>query len=189
MVQLPNGSLQPLRPLRRSEYDKLVMLGVFDGEKLELIRGFLVPMSPIGPPHSSVVDRLNILFVKAIVPRAMVRIQNPYAVHDHSEPEPDLALVPDRDYSSDHPTEAFLVIEVADSSLEFDRTTKASLYAASHVTEYWVVNLLEGVVEVHHDPDGHGNWRTKKTIGRGGTVSPLAFPDVIISVDEILPRS
>ena len=84
----------PFRPLRRVEYDKLIELGAFQGEHIELLEGQLVPMSPIGPPHSSTMQRLNALLLPALLGRATVRIQDPFAAHDLSEPEPDVAVVP-----------------------------------------------------------------------------------------------
>src|SRR6185369_9765060 len=110
----------------RAEYDQLVAMGVFDNEKVELIKGFIVRMSPTGVPHASVVQALNELFVLALVPsgRASIRIQSPFAASDDSEPEPDVAVLPPGPYRDDHPKAAFLVIEVSESSPRYDRGEK-----------------------------------------------------------------
>ena len=102
------------RPLRRAEFDKLVAAGAFDDERIELLDGVLVPMSPIGPPHSSAVDALTEILVVALQGRARVRVQNPFAASDISEPQPDLLVVARGDYRADHPRTAHLAIEVAE---------------------------------------------------------------------------
>src|SRR5450432_3867156 len=140
---MANAAPEIIRPLRRTEYDQLVTLGAFRGEKIELLEGVLVAMSPIGPPHSSSVQRLNALLVLALVGRAVVRPQLPFAALEFSEPEPDLAVVPLGDYDVEHPAEADLIIEVAESSLAIDRGKKLRLYAACAVPEYWIVNLVD----------------------------------------------
>ena len=139
------------RPIRREEYDKIVALGLFDNERVELLHGVIVPMSPHGAPHDSAIQRLNHLFMKLVGDRAAVRIQSSFAALDDSQPEPDVAIVPPGEYHDAHPREAYLIIEVAYSSLEVDRGTKARLYAASGVPEYWVVNLIDNLIEVHSD--------------------------------------
>jgi Uma2 family endonuclease len=149
---MPSSSTQIQRPLRRSEYDQLVGLGAFIDEHIELLDGALVQMSPIGPPHCATVDRLNKLLVMALADKALVRVQAPFAAGDLSEPEPDLALVPLADHDAAHPDCAYLVIEVAESSLTTDRGRKAHLYAECQVPEYWVANLAARQVEVHTEP-------------------------------------
>src|SRR5688572_1840129 len=115
--------IQPetVRPLRRREYEKLAELGLFEGERIELIEGAIVRMSPHGPAHDSTIDRLTELLVIALRGRARVRVQGAFAASDDSEPEPDVAVIPPRDYDDAHPTEAWLIIEVADTSLAKDR--------------------------------------------------------------------
>ncbi|HEU5077439.1 MAG TPA: Uma2 family endonuclease, partial [Polyangiaceae bacterium] len=100
-----------IRPLFRDEYDKLAALGVFDNERLELLEGALVEMSPPGPPHSSSVDKLTMLLAPAVVGRAIVQVQGPFAAERISEPQPDVMLLPPGDYSGGHPEQALLVIE------------------------------------------------------------------------------
>jgi Uma2 family endonuclease len=115
-----------------------------------------------------------------------VRIQQPIWAHDDSEPEPDVALVPLGDYSARHPDRAFLVIEVADSSLAFDRETKAPLYAASNVAEYWIVDLVGRAIEVCTEPKA-GRFTHVRRVDSGGRVSPGAFAEVVLEVADVLP--
>jgi Uma2 family endonuclease len=181
------ASLAPehFRPLRRVEYDQLVALGTFEGEHIELIAGELRRMSPIGPPHSSTVDRLTELLVLALVGRARVRVQGSFAAGELSEPEPDLCVLPLGDYDAAHPQVAHLIIEVSDSSLSYDRGQKAQLYAECRVPEYWVINLVERVVEVHRLPQA-GGYQQVSICPKGSRLRLLAFPDVELAVDDFL---
>ena len=177
-------STRPVRPLKRSEYDRLVTMGAFDRERIELIRGMLVEMSPTNPKHAETVDRLDERLKAALKGRAKVRPQMPVCALDESEPEPDLAVVPTGDYSEEHPSRALWIIEVADSSLRFDREIKAPLYAASGFQEYWIVNLRDGVVEVHRHARGDV-WTEVVHHPREAVLSPLAFPDLKIALNEL----
>ena len=176
---------EQFRPLRRVEYDQLVALGTFQGERVELIGGALRYMSPIGPPHTSTVDALNRLLVLALGERAWVRVQGSFAAGELSQPEPDFCILPLGDYHSAHPSEAHLIIEVADSSLRYDRGEKALLYASCGVPEYWVVNLVERTVEVHREPFASG-YRRVTSVPKGGRLRVLAFPDVELAVDDFV---
>lgn len=181
------GPGAPLRHFTRAEFDRLVATGFFhEDERVELIHGILIRIAPPGPPHANTVDRLNELLVLRLAGRARVRIQQPLVACDDSEPEPDVAVVPLGDYSVDHPDRALLVIEVADSSLHYDRETKGPLYAASGFAEYWIVNLPERVVEVYGGP-AEGRYSRVERVKSGGVLRPAAFPDVEIPVREILP--
>lgn len=173
------------RPLRRVEYDQLVALGTFDGERIELINGELRQMSPIGPPHASTVDRLTMLLVPALVGRAMVRVQGSFAAGDLSEPEPDFSILPLGNRDDAHPDVAHLIIEVAQSSLRYDRGEKAELYAERGVPEYWIVNLVDRVVEVLREPQD-GRYEARVTRAKGERLQLLAFPDVELAVDDFL---
>jgi Uma2 family endonuclease len=181
------ASLAPeqFRPLRRVEYDRLVALGTFEGERIELIGGALRRMTPIGPPHTSTVDRLNRLLVLSLADLAWVRVQGSFAADELSEPEPDFCIFPLGDYDAAHPSEAHLIIEVSDSSLAYDRGEKARLYAACGVPEYWVVNLVDRVVEVHRGPGASG-YRGVTAVPKGARLRLLAFPDVELTVDDFL---
>lgn len=172
------------RPLRRVEYDRLVSLGTFDGERVELMAGELRRMSPIGPPHAATVDQLTELLVLALAGRALVRVQGSFAAGELSQPEPDLCVLPLGDYRAAHPQRAHLIVEVADSSLSYDRGQKAALYAESGVPEYWVVNLVERVVEVHRAPTA-GRYAAVRVAAASERVALLEFPDVEIAVADL----
>jgi Uma2 family endonuclease len=174
-----------VRPLRRDEFERMVEEGHFRDERLELLQGVLVAMSPQGTRHAATVQRLNAALLPPLLGRAQVRIQMPLAVSEDSEPEPDVAVVPDGDYDRAHPTTAFLVVEVSETSLNKDRLVKAALYAAASVEEYWIVDLSAGLVEVHTDPIS-GRY-TRLTPARAGDVlRPRAFADLEIPVADFL---
>ena len=173
------------RPLTRDEYMKMASVGLFEHERVELVYGFVLRMAPIGPLHGSAVQRLTMVLVPRLVGRASVRVQLPFVASDRSLPEPDVAVVPEAPYRDAHPKDAFLVVEVADSSLDYDRTTKAKLYAESGVPEYWVVNLVDGLVEVHSEIV-RGVYTKVVPAKRGDRISLLAFPDVSLAVDDVL---
>jgi Uma2 family endonuclease len=176
----------PLRRLKRVEYEKLATEGCFDRERVELVFGMVVAMPPIDPAHGESVDRLDAMLRRQLTDRARVRCQGAFAATEDSEPQPDLYVFPIGDYWSVQPDRAYLVIEVARSSLDYDRETKSALYGVSQVDEYWIVNHVEGVVEVYRDRRD-GRWRTMTTHDRGETIALVAFPDVKIPVAEILP--
>jgi Uma2 family endonuclease len=175
-----------LRPLSRIEFDQLAEMGAFENERVELLRGAIVVMTPPDPPHSHAVMWMQDLLARYLGERVMVSCQNPLAISDYSEPQPDIAVLPRRDYSAHHPTWAHLLVEVADSSLRKDRRVKREIYAEGGVPEYWIVNLVERVVEVYREPvDGH--YTREERIGPGGVLRPAEFPDVEIPVDTIIP--
>jgi Uma2 family endonuclease len=178
--------LLPLRPrpLRRAEYDRLVALGAFEDERVELLHGVLVDMSPNHPGHASPIDRLNAILTPALVGKAIVRIQLPLVAHDESEPEPDVAVVPLGDYRLSHPAAAHLVIEVALTSLNKDRNVKAPLCAASGFRDYWIVNVAEKVVEVYRAPENDGYLRVSPH-GLGDVLRPEAFPEIQVPVADL----
>jgi len=153
------SAAEVIRPLRRVEYDQLVALGTFQNERIELLEGVLVQMSPIGPLHDSTVQKLTRLLVLTLDQRAAVRCQSSFAALEYSEPQPDLAVVPLGEYDTDHPHTAHLIIEVAENSLALDRGKKLRLYATCAIPEYWVVNLPERCIEVYTGRVVHGSWR------------------------------
>lgn len=186
MVDFGTLAREGIRPIRRVEYDKMVELGLFEDERIELLAGVLVQMSPSGPAHAHAVGRLNELFVVALHGRALMRPQLPIALSDDSEPEPDLVVSPAGEYWREHPSQAYLVIEVADSSLRKDRRIKGALYAAAGIPEYWLVNLVDKVFEVHRDP-GPAGYASIVLVGRGETIAPLQFPDLLVAIDDVIP--
>jgi len=177
---------QPLRRLTRVEYDKLVEQGAFNDERVELMFGLVVQMSPIDPSHTESTGTLMRRLVLALEGRAKVQCQMPIAATDDSEPEPDVYVTPLGANWHEHPSRALLVIEVARSSLAYDRGEKSFLYGISEVDEYWIVDLVHGLVEVRRERDG-GTWRSITTFRRGDKISMLAFPDVSVDVSAVLP--
>lgn len=163
-----------IRPLRRAEYDQLVALGAFAGERLELLQGVLVGMSPQHAPHAAAIERLTTLLVQRLAGRYALRFQLPLAIADDSEPEPDAAIVAAGDYRQAHPTTALLVIEIADSSLARDRR-KAALYAAAGIPECWIVDLTAQVVEIYSAPSASG-YAARRTAAASEVLRPIAVP-------------
>ena len=176
------------RPLRRSEYEHLAEAGSFTDERIELLEGVLVQMSPQGSEHADVVSRLAMLFMRLAGDRGerfLVRSHSPFAASDDSEPEPDVALVPPGDYRRAHPTEALLVVEVADSSLRKDSSIKAALYARSRVVEYWIVDLNARTVLVHADSDGT-TYRRRFTASPADSLSLAPMGGGALAVSQFL---
>jgi Uma2 family endonuclease len=157
-------------------------------DRVELIRGEIVEMSPIGRRHYAFVDNLVRLLILALGDRAFVSAQGPIALTDDSEPQPDVAVyrrraVPYKD-ADRGPEDALLLIEVAETSLAYDRSTKLRLYAAAGIVEYWVVDCGAEAVEVHRAPHADGYHDVFRFAG-AVTVSPQAFPDIVLSLTEI----
>jgi len=184
-----------LRRWTRSEYDRLVQLGALHDELVELVGGHLVVAEPQGSYHASALGAAGDA-LRALLPHGwLVRIQMPVALDDESEPEPDVAVVPGEwaDYRTSHPSRPVLVVEVAESSLSFDREDKGSLYARAGVRDYWIVNLVDRALEVYRDPEPHPaapyGWRYRviERLGPADTVSPLALTTVRIRVGDLLP--
>ncbi len=137
------------------------------------------------------VARANEALLRAIGGRAHVRPQLSLVLGRRSVPEPDLAVVPGSaaDYDAAHPTTAWLVIEVAETSLPQDRLSKAAIYAAAGIPEYWIVNLRDGVVEVMRDPDpAHARWRSVQSVGRDARLELPALPGASVAVADLLPE-
>lgn len=146
----------------------------------------LIELTPQGTRHSESVARLSRLLTRALPDRYVVRTHSPFAATDDSEPEPDLAVVPDEDYSTRHPSTAFLIVEVADSSRAKDLGPKARLYATAGIPEYWLVDLVDDVVLVHLRPEG-GRYASVEAHRAGEVLKPTALPQVEVPVVRLLP--
>ncbi|MGC4121084.1 MAG: Uma2 family endonuclease [Myxococcales bacterium] len=177
---------EKVRPIKRVEYDRMVDLGLFASERVELLYGALVQMTPQGSRHAHVLTQLTYRLIEGTRRCAIVRTQMPLAVSEESEPEPDLALVEPADYADAHPRTALLVVEIADSSRQKDRVLKPGVYAAAGVPEYWVVDLVKNVVEVRSQPQ-KGRYKKLSRLTKG-RLSPKAFPDVEVDVGALLGR-
>jgi Uma2 family endonuclease len=175
------------RSLKRSEYDRLVELGVFDDERIELLQGVLVKKPPQYAPHASTIQKLTEFLTSRAHGRFTVRIQSPLALSDDSEPEPDVAVVPLGGYDAEHPRTAWLIIEVAETTLRKDRA-KGAVYASAGVGEYWLVNLNDRTVEVYASPNGD-RYAEVRTLRTGDVLRPAALPDIAVAVAEILPKT
>jgi Uma2 family endonuclease len=164
----------------------MVEMGLFDSEKLELLQGFIVRMSPQDSRHATVVQFLTDFFVQALVAsgRASVRVQLPLVVGSDSEPEPDVALVAVGGYRDRHPDRAFLVIEVAATALAADRE-KADVYSDGGIAEYWIVDTIHDLVEVRSDIVD-GVYTRVTPYHRGQTLAPVSFPDLSLPVSDLL---
>ena len=191
----PQKTLTPSSEIVRyrftiKQYHDIIDRGIFaEDEPIELIRGEIVRKMPIGNPHAATVNILTRLLSKRIPDSAMISIQNPVLLSD-SEPEPDVAILNFCDdlYASRRPNaqDVLLLIEVADSSLAYDREVKGPIYAEVGVREYWIVNLMNSTVEVYRDPQSDGRFATVTTAVSGEILTPLLLSGLSVPVDEIL---
>jgi Uma2 family endonuclease len=150
----------------------------------------IVTMAPQGPRHAAVTTRGGEAIRRAIGTRALVREEKPLVLGPHSVPEPDICVVPSRAdyYAEGHPQTALLVVESADFSLAQDRLTKAAIYAAASIPEYWIVNLRDDCVEVHRGPEPRRRIYTDRSVARrGDALTLVAFPDITLAVSDLLP--
>ena len=177
------------RLFTREEYHRMGEVGILKPtDRVELIRGEIVKKLPPGRRHRAFVDNLNQLLVLRLAGRAIVSVQNPVVVSDDSEPEPDLKIIRRRSLPykerEAHAEDVLLLIEVADSSLAYDRSTKLALYAETGIPEYWVVNCITESLEIYRAPEGD-RYREVSRVAGGATVTLQAFPDVALTLAEI----
>jgi Uma2 family endonuclease len=188
----------PVRSRRwtRVEYDRLIDVGILrPGDPVELLGGELMVAEPQGSRHYTSVGLVEDALRTAFGAGWVIRSQGPLALDDESEPEPDVAVVPGtwRDYSGEHPARPVLVVEVSDSSLSLDRERKGSLYARAGLDDYWIVNLVEGVLEIYRQPVAEASaifgWRyaSRTVLGPDASATPIAAPTVAIAVRALLP--
>ena len=181
--------------MTRVRYDQLVDAGIFGPEdRVELLDGLLIAREPQGRRHAAVVVLVRAALEKAFGRAYHVREAKPIALDDRSEPEPDVVVVPGtpRDYLDAHPSRPVLLVEVAETSLAIDRLRKGSLYARAGVADYWMVNLIEEVLEVYREPvraAGSSDWKydSVRLLRRNAIITPLAAPRVRIRVAALLP--
>ena len=167
----------------------MLKVGIFtEDDRVELIDGEIVEMSPIGSRHAACVARLAALFVKRLGDAAVVFPQNPLRLDKKSEPVPDVVVLKPRAdfYAGAHPgpADVLLVVEVADTTLRYDRRVKVPLYARAGIPEVWIVNLARGVVEVYAGPDGNGYSEIRKA-ERGQALTPVLIPALTLAVEDI----
>jgi Uma2 family endonuclease len=172
------------------EYQRMAEAGILNrGDRVELIRGEIVHMTAVGHDHASILSRLMHLLFERLHRRAVLWPQNPLVILPDSEPEPDIIMLAWRDdfyrHALPRPEDVALLIEVADTSLRYDRHIKGPLYAEAGVRDYWIVDVVGDAIEVYRDPDA-GRFRHTQRVGRSGTLTPLAFPDTPFAAVDVL---
>jgi len=182
--------------MSRERYDRIIAKGLFDSDDpLELLDGLLVERERQTPLHAAVGLAAREVLEKAFGRRYHARSHHPVALDDMSEPEPGVAIVSrgPRDYMDAHPSKPALIVEVAEASLAKDRHLKGALYARAGIADYWVVNLVDEVLEVYREPvrapsRRHGwKYRSVKLLKRGAKIAPLAAPRARVRVADLLP--
>jgi Uma2 family endonuclease len=172
------------------DFQRMAEVGLLkEDDRVELIDGELIRMNPIGFGHGGHVKRLNRILSRGLDERALLSIQDPLQIRPRGQPQPDIMVLRPRedDYSTSHPTasDVLLLIEVADSSLDYDLETKAAIYAQAGIADYWVVNLVGSQIIVLRQPVD-GSYRSVQTLVHGDILRPLAFPDLAIPVADIV---
>lgn len=185
----------PVQMLKRlftvAEYERMATAGILgEDDRVELINGEIVTMTPVGSRHASAVKRLLHTFLPLqAAGTVLLSIQDPIHLSAHSEPQPDLALLRPRPdfYATAHPnsSDVPLIVEVAETSAEFDRTVKLPLYAKGGIPDVWLVNVAQDQIEVFRDPHPDG-YQTYQVVSKGQTIVPFAFPNFTIATDAIL---
>ena len=183
-------------PTRRrftvDEYYAMAEAGILtEKDRVELLDGEVIAMPPIGSWHAGHVNRLNRILLPALLQRAVVSIQGPVRLSDVSEPEPDVMLLKPRDddYTGGHPgpEDVLLLIEVADTSVEYDRGAKLSAYARAGIPEVWIVIRGERRIYAYTGPSADG-YASMRRVGRGESIAPMAFPDVVLEVGKVVGK-
>jgi Uma2 family endonuclease len=195
MRKAPSATDPRRRRWTAEEFHRVATLGLFQGQRVELLDGEILETSPHGAAHATSIALVAQSLTRLVSERAFIRQQLPIRLSEFSEPEPEIAVVPGspRDYSTAHPTTAMLVVEVSDTTLASDRTRKASLYASAGIPEYWIVNLIDRQVEVFRQPVADAasplGWQYETvTVAKiDGTVRLLFRPDEEIAVKDLLP--
>ena len=190
-VASPPAAATPAR--RRftvAEYYAMADAGILsENDRVELLDGDLIVMPPIGDWHAGGVKFLNNTMLPQLQGRAMIAVQDPVRLDEHSEPQPDVMLLLWRDdfYRSAHPrpTDVLLLIEVADTTSDYDQKRKLPVYARVNIPEVWIVNRPARRIESYSDPTGN-TYSTVQHFSHGETVAPQAFPDIVLEVDRII---
>lgn len=178
-----------MRRWTRNEYDRMIAAGLFaPGERVELIDGEILQVSPQGRLHATAVRLVGESLRTTFGIGFNVRTRLPLALGLASEPEPDVAVVVGtaRNYRDAHPENALLVVEVADSTLDLDRQRKGSLYARAGIADYWIVNLIDCCIEVYREPLS-GRYASVHSFLTGDRIAPLASPQSMVAVADLLP--
>jgi len=187
-----NGEPKTVR-WTRNEYYKMAELGFFRGKRVELIKGEIVVMSPMKSAHATAISLANEVLSEVFGKNFVVRTQLPMSLGKTNEPEPDVSVVEGkvRDFSQAHPKTAALVVEISETTLNYDRTTKASLYAENKIPDYWILNLKNRCLEIYRQPIRDKKlgfvYSEIRILTENDTATPLARPDAKVKVADLLP--
>lgn len=182
----------PLRLLSVQEYNLMAEVGILKHEeKVELINGQIITMSPQKSFHAAAITRTNRVFNKQL-DQVLIRLQLPIILNDFSQPEPDIAIVKydalDYDERHPHAEEVYLIIEIADTTLKTDLEVKRQLYASANIPDYWVLDLTQRQLYIHRDANGE-DYQTTMILTEEEIITPVNFPDIKIKVSDMLrPR-
>ncbi|MEA5550257.1 Uma2 family endonuclease [Anabaena cylindrica UHCC 0172] len=173
-----------------AQYNQMNQAGILtEDDRVELLNGEIIEMSPIGRRHATCVNRLNFLFSQLLTKKVIVSVQNPIILNNLSEPQPDIALLKPRAdfYEAGHPQpeDILLLVEVADSSIEYDREIKIPLYASSGICEVWLIDIYEQLITVYRYPNANG-YSEIKTFRHGDILDIQAFPELTLRVNDVL---
>ncbi|HEX8264932.1 MAG TPA: Uma2 family endonuclease [Pyrinomonadaceae bacterium] len=187
----PNDDFLKLRPFSVKEYDWMIEQGILtENDNIELLNGAIVEKMPKGTKHANFNDIIANLFFQKLGQKVWVRNQNPIWLDDFSEPEPDIVLVepPFSKYFGKHPMPAdiFLILEISDSTLSYDRTAKSAAYARAGIVQYLLLNVQERTLEDYREPSPD-SYQSKQTLRDEQTFNLVAFPDVILQAKDFLP--
>jgi Uma2 family endonuclease len=180
-----------IRSLTSADYYQMMESGIIrEGEKVELISGQIFTMAAKGTRHTLSTRKLFKQFLALIGDQADVQSQDPITLPNNSEPEPDIVIARLRsdDYANSHPAPAdiILVIEVADSSIKFDRDTKAPLYATAGISEYWIVNLIDNQLEIYRQPEG-SIYTSIQIVTPPRSINLPQFPEILVQISDFFP--
>lgn len=173
-----------------ADYHRMAETGVLTADdRVELIQGEIIAMSPIGVRHAACVTRLTDLFTFHFRGQANVSVQNPVRLDEMSEPEPDMMLLNYREdyYAKEAPSgnDVLLLIEVSDATIAYDRTIKLPLYARANIPEVWIINLVDNVIEIYRTPKGNRYTETRKAYWEDA-ITAVAFPDIQFTTKELI---
>jgi Uma2 family endonuclease len=173
-----------------AEYDRMIETGIFpEDDRIELIKGEVVKISPIGNAHAACVKRSTAIFYPLVARLVVISVQDPIQLDDYSKPQPDIALLkPRKDFyvqSPPTPADVLLIVEVADSSVEYDREVKVPLYARAGIPEVWLVKLRLDVIEIYAQP-ANGVYQSFREARRGDRLMLASLPKLKLRVDDIL---
>lgn len=186
-----NNQTVKLHRITTREYDLMIESGVFDeNDHIELLNGVIIEKMPKGTKHSSANDRATKMFYKTLSDKAVIRNQNPIWLDDFSEPEPDIVLAKPKEdeYENSHPTpkDIYLILEIADSTVGYDRNTKGSAYAKAGIRQYLLLNVQEKTLEDYREPNADG-FQSKQTHRAEQSFNLVAFPEISFQVKDFLP--